>query len=139
MTFAPIGRRFVSLVYEILLLAALLWCASLVFSGIEHRFAETHVRSLFQLYIAVIAGTYFVWQWTHGGQTVPMKTWRLKLVSVDGGAVATRQALIRYVAALAGTLALGLGFIWAGMDRDRQFLHDRIARTRIIKIQTAER
>jgi uncharacterized RDD family membrane protein YckC len=130
---APLGRRFLSLIYEILLLAALLWCAALLFTAVEREIAGTHARAVFQLYLASISGIYFVWQWTHGGQTLPMKTWRLKLVGRDGGPIATRVAVLRYVAAAVGALAFGLGFIWALIDRDRQFLHDRLLGTRIIR------
>ena len=133
MILAPIGRRLLSLIYEIVLLAALLWCSALLYWAIEHELATTHARRLFQIYLAGVAGAYFVWQWTHGGQTVPMKTWRLRLVGRDGERVPTRQAVMRYFAAMAGSLALGCGFLWAFVDRDRQFLHDRIAGTRIVR------
>ena len=132
MTLAPIGRRLLSLVYEALLLAGLLFCAGLLFFAVEQRLADTHARLLFQLYLALIAGFYFVWQWTRGGQTLPMRTWRLRLVGRDGAPVRRRQALVRYAAALAGAVAFGAGFTWAFFDPDRQFLHDRIAGTRII-------
>ena len=131
---APLGRRFLSLVYELLLLAALIWCASLLFWAIERQITDGHARTFFQAYIALLAGAYYVWQWTHGGQTLPMRTWRLKLVTVDGQPVPALRALVRYVAALASAAALGLGFIWALVDPDRQFLHDRLAKTRIVRV-----
>jgi uncharacterized RDD family membrane protein YckC len=130
---APVGRRFLSLIYEALLLAALVWCAGLLFGAIEIEAASTHARALFQAYLVLVTGTYFTWQWTHGGQTLPMKTWRLRLVSVSGGAVGARLAWLRYAIALAGTLAGGSGFLWALVDRDRQFLHDRLAGTRVVR------
>jgi uncharacterized RDD family membrane protein YckC len=130
---APVGRRFLSLIYEALLLAALVWCAGLLFGAIEIEAASTHARALFQAYLLLVTGTYFTWQWTHGGQTLPMKTWRLRLVSVSGGAVGARLAWLRYAIALAGTLAGGGGFLWALVDRDRQFLHDRLAGTRVVR------
>jgi uncharacterized RDD family membrane protein YckC len=130
---APIGRRLLSLVYEIVLLAALLWCASLLFWTLEREIVSTHARTIFQVYIAIAAGVYFVWQWTRGGQTVPMKTWHLRLVMRDGTPVGRGIAVARYFAAMAGALALGLGFVWAAIDRDHQFLHDRLAGTRIIR------
>jgi uncharacterized RDD family membrane protein YckC len=131
---APIGRRLLSLIYEFVLLAALLWCASLLFSALEREIVSIHARRIFQVYIAVVGGVYFVWQWTHGGQTVPMKTWHLRLVMRDGEPVGKRIAVMRYFAAMTGALALGLGFVWAMVDRDRQFLHDRLAGTRIVRI-----
>lgn len=134
MNLAPIGRRLISLIYEALLLTGLLFVAAFVYYAIEQRVADGHTRALFQLHLAAVAGLYFVWQWTRGGQTLPMKTWRLKLVRADGAAVSRAQATVRYVAALAGAVAFGAGFTWAFFDRDRQFLHDRIAGTRIVRL-----
>lgn len=130
---AALTRRALSLIYEALLLGALLWCAALLYGVIEERLATTHVRTVFQLYLFLLAGVYFVWQWTHGGQTLPMKTWRIRLVTPTGGPVATRQAWTRYLVAAAGALAFGLGFFWAVIDRDRQFLHDRVSGTRLVR------
>ena len=95
---------------------------------------------------------YFGWSWTGGRRTLPMKTWRLRLVRTNGTAPPVRTALVRYVAAWIGpALALlayvalrssGLGahalwlvalnYLWAFVDPDRQFLHDRVAGTRIV-------
>jgi uncharacterized RDD family membrane protein YckC len=129
---APIGRRLVSLVYETLLLAALLWCAGLVYSAIEARAIGAHSRFAFQSYLVLLTGAYFVWQWTHGGQTLPMKTWRMRLITAEGARVRAGRAWARYALALAGTLAAGFGFAWALFDRDSQFLHDRLAGTRLV-------
>jgi uncharacterized RDD family membrane protein YckC len=82
-----------------------------------------------------------------------MKTWRMRIAKPDGGPPDTRTALLRYLAAWigpvlgvvgyavlrergAGALALvplAINFLWAGVDPDRQFLHDRIAGTRILR------
>ena len=81
-----------------------------------------------------------------------MKTWRLALVRADGGAVDARTAVVRYVAAWIGPAAslvayaalqpanlgahaawlVAIGYLWPLVDPDRQFLHDRIAGTRIV-------
>ena len=129
---ALLPRRLAALSYEALLLVAVLWLAGLLFSLPELNLP--HVRFVYQLYLVLVAGAYFVWQWVHGGQTLPMKTWRLRLVGRNGGTVTWRQAWLRYVLALAGLAALGLGFAWALFERDGLFLHDRIAGTRIIRV-----
>jgi uncharacterized RDD family membrane protein YckC len=100
---------------------------------VELRLHATHVRPAYQLYLVLVAGAYFTWQWVRGGQTLPMKTWRLKLVSRDGAAITWRQAWLRYVVALIGLAAGGFGFLWSLVDRERLFLHDRIARTYIVR------
>jgi uncharacterized RDD family membrane protein YckC len=108
--------------------------------------------ALFCILFSVIA-SYFVWSWTGGRRTLPMKTWRMRVARADGGPPGAKTALLRYLAAWigpalavvgyallrergAGMLALvllGFNFLWAGVDPDRQFLHDRIAGTRIVR------
>ncbi len=106
---------------------------------------------LFCLVFAVLAA-YFTWTWSGGRRTLPMKTWRLALVLADGAPVPPRSALLRYLATWIGpALALAaygalqplglartrhgssaFNFLWAFVDPGRQFLHDRIAGTRIV-------
>ncbi len=108
--------------------------------------------ALFCIVFSVIA-LYYVWCWTGGRRTLPMKTWRMRIEKADGGPPAADTALLRYLAAWIGPvvallayaflrdrglgmIALGLAgfnFLWAAVDPDRQFLHDRIAGTRIVR------
>ena len=62
-----------------------------------------------------------------------MKTWKLRLVSADGGPVSVRRAALRYLLACLSVALAGAGLVWAAFDRDRQFLHDRLAGTRIVR------
>ena len=127
---AALPRRLASVAYEALLLAAVLFCAALPFAAIESALALPHARIAYQAYLALVAGLYFVWQWLRGGQTLAMKTWRLKLVSAGGAPLNPKQAVLRYIAAL---LLFGVTFVWALIDREGLFLHDRIAGTRIVR------
>lgn len=129
---APLPRRLLCLVYEALLLAAVLILGALPFTLLTRGAEPVAARPLFQLYLIGLAGLYFAWQWRHGGQTLPMRTWRLKLVARDGSALTAARALQRYLFALAGTAAFGLGYLWALVDPERQFLHDRLVGTRIV-------
>ena len=88
---------------------------------------------LFAHVFAVLA-LYFLWYWRHGGQTLAMQTWKLKLVAVDGSAPTWKQLWLRYLLTWPSLLLYGVGLIWAIFDRDGQFLHDRLAGTRIISI-----
>jgi uncharacterized RDD family membrane protein YckC len=62
-----------------------------------------------------------------------MKTWRLRLVDSGGALPSTRQAVARYLLAVLGLGLLGAGFLWALVDPQRQFLHDRLVGTRIVR------
>lgn len=123
-----------SLVYEACTLAAVLWLAGFLVGMAVNGMHLTHHRVLFQVYLMLVSALYFVVQWVRGGQTLAMKTWRLRLVDSASRPVTARRALLRYVAAIASLALLGIGFLWALVDRDRQFLHDRIAGTRIVAV-----
>jgi uncharacterized RDD family membrane protein YckC len=129
---ASLGRRLFSLLYETLLVAALLMAGALPFVIVTQPGEQIAWRPLFQLYLLALLGLYLGWQWLHGGQTLPMRTWRLKLVTRDGGPITCAHVLKRLLFAFAGTLAFGAGYVWALIDADRQFLHDRLAGTRIV-------
>ncbi len=94
-------------------------------------------RTLLQGWILVAVGADFVGFWTPGGQTLPMKTWGIRLVGRDGAPVRWPAAVHRYLLAALGTAALGAGFAWALVDRDRQFLHDRLAGTALVEARAA--
>lgn len=132
------ARRALALAYEALLLAALLLACSLPFVMLAQPLGREFARPLFQVYLLLVAGAYFVWQWQRGGRTLAMKTWRLRLVARDGGPVTWRLALKRFLYAAPATLVFGAGFLWALIDRDGLFLHDRLAGTIIIKEEKGE-
>ncbi len=127
-----IGRRLASALYDLLLIVALTFVATFPFLAFLGDATHGWRRHLLQAWVLTVIGAYFVWFWTRGGQTLPMKTWHIRLVGRDGRPVGAARALHRYLLALLGTAALGLGFFWALFDRDRQFLHDRLAGTSLI-------
>jgi uncharacterized RDD family membrane protein YckC len=130
-----LGRRLLSMLYESLILVAVLFVASVVFHLVFRDTGSVLFRPAFQLYLLVVAGIYFIWFWTHGGQTLPMQTWKLRVISADGGRLNLKQAFARYLFAVIGIFLLGCGILWALFDRDGLFLHDRLAGTRIVKIE----
>ena len=114
---------------------AILMVAAFPFVFAFDGFRSPLMRLLFQFYLLFVVGAYFVWFWIHGGQTLPMKTWRLKLITAEGTPPGFGQATVRYLFAVAGLTLAGLGFLWAAADRDHQFLHDRLAGTKIVKCE----
>lgn len=84
------------------------------------------------VHVFIVQGIYFVWYWRHGGQTLAMQTWQLKIVGANSRPPGLRQLLLRYFLSWPSVLFYGAGLIWAIFDRNRQFLHDRLAGTCII-------
>ena len=158
---ASLRRRLGALVYEALLLTALVFVVGFVTLPIvSGRGSDAHLLALPAIFNRVILfccefaalAAYCVWFWSYGRRTLAQKTWQLRVVDRVGAPLSTRLALARYLAcwigpALAFALALmlrpfelaayaawliGFNFLWGVIDRERLFLHDRIAGTRVI-------
>ena len=125
-----LARRLASMGYEAVLLFAVAFFAAWLFffasGGRDATAGDT--RRLLQVFIGLLFAGYFLWCWLRGGQTLAMKAWRIRLVEVTPG-----RALLRFVlaAALVPTL---VSILWSLFDRDRQFLHDRLAGTRLVSV-----
>lgn len=127
-----IGRRLLSLVYELLLVTAVILLAAGLATALAEFAGSTHTRTLTRLSVALGTLAYFVWQWHARGQTLPMKTWRMRLETAAGGRVPLSRALLRAILAVPCYGLLCITVLWALIDRDGQFLHDRLAGTRIV-------
>ncbi len=127
-----VRRRLVCLLYESLVIFSILLIGFLMPEIVLSGFGMSLSGKLMWVHIVLLLLAYFVWCWLNGGQTLPMKTWKLRLVNADGSRLRPLQAVFRYGLAWLSVLLLGTGFFWAIFDRDKQFLHDRIAGTRII-------
>ena len=119
-------RRLASMGYEaVLLFGVAFFAAWLFFFASGGRDATGGwSRYLLQVFILAVFAGYFLWCWLRGGQTLAMKAWHIRLVDVT-----PRKALLRFVLA---AVLLPLSVAWALFDRDRQFLHDRLAGTRLV-------
>ncbi len=126
-------RSLGSLVYETLTVAALLLLASAIVTSLPVSSAGALSRLLLQCTAAGMVSAYFLWCWTRGGQTLAMKTWRIRVIRQNGGGLRLRDAVRRYLLAVAGLALGGLGLWWALFDHERQFLHDRLAGTRLVR------
>ena len=137
-------RLFAACIYELLLLLALWMLCTWIFLSLFGDATSHYKRTFLQLFLWLITGAYFVWCWTKTGQTLAAKTWKIKLVTQNlanqdltnqqNVNLNTQQAMIRYALASASILACGLGFFWALVDKDGLFLHDRLLKTRFIRV-----
>ncbi len=129
---SSLGRRLTCLLYEGLVVFSLLIIGFLVPQTILTAFGLGVTPKILWLNILLLLLVYFVWCWLNGGQTLPMKTWKLRLANADDSPLRPLQAVLRYLLAWPSILMFGVGILWALVDKDKQFLHDRLAGTKIV-------
>lgn len=136
---AGILRRIFAMVYDTLLLLAILMVASLPWVMLrgEQVAGELNFQPLgilFQVYVLAIIVAYFAWFWGRRGQTIGMRSWRLKLVDNSLAQPSMSQILRRIASAPLAWLPMAAGVLWMYVDRDELTWHDRLSGTRLIVV-----
>lgn len=128
--FPSIRRRMTSMAYEALLLLGLFVVMIVPLVLLAAASINLPAAAL-RVYVFLCLALYFIWHW-HGRQTLAMRTWKLQIATPAGAVPPPWRLALRYVLAWPSIVLAGIGIVWALVDRDRQFLHDRLAGTRII-------
>lgn len=127
------SRRLLCMVYEALIVLALLLVGGLlaVWLPAGANGVEGSSRVALQAWIGVLVAAYFAGCWWRFGQTLAMKTWRLVVTTKDRTPLTPGRALLRFALA---ALTFPLSILWPALDKDGQFLHDRLASTRVWRV-----
>jgi uncharacterized RDD family membrane protein YckC len=129
-----LGRRLAAMFYDAWLIAALWLLGATIDFVIQSALgtADDPYRLPLQVFLLACPFLFYGWFWTHGGQTLGMRAWRLKALKADGTAMDWRHSILRVAIAHLSWLALGLGYLWMYIDRDRLSWHDRGSHTRLV-------
>jgi len=126
-------RRIAAMLYDGLLILALLFLSTLPFIAVRGgEPVEIGDNRLYQVVLALVIYGFFVGFWIRSGRTLGMQSWRLQLETNDGDKPSIGKATVRFVAAIVSWAAFGLGFLWQLWDSENLTWHDRISGTRII-------
>jgi uncharacterized RDD family membrane protein YckC len=136
---AGLLRRLGALLYDSLLLAAVLMIATALFLPMTGGQAITSASGplLEWAYRVVIAGLIVLFYgsfWTRRGQTLGMASWRLRIEREDGGTLTWGDTLRRLAAAVLSLVPAGLGWLWILVDPAKRAWHDRLSRTRVVVV-----
>jgi uncharacterized RDD family membrane protein YckC len=132
-------RRFAAFCYDLLLVAALVVCFTLVVLSVRRGAAVSPDSWWFPLCLVGIALAFFCGFWAHGGQTVGMRAWRIRVVCDDGSKLGWPRAAARFAAGVVAALPLGLGLWWSVFDDGKRGWHDRWTRTRVVRADPTRR
>ena len=125
-------RRMGAILYDALLVLALLFVATIPFIAIRGgEPVEPGDNRYYQATLLVLVYLFFTGFWSWRGKTLGMQSWRLRLEKPDGSVPDFGAASLRFATAILSWLPLGLGFLWQLWDKDRLTWHDRLSGTRI--------
>jgi len=123
-------RRLAAQIYDLLLLIALLFLATALLLPFTAGEAVNVQQSLiYRIYLVVISFFFYGWFWTHGGQTLGLHAWKIKVLTLDQKPINWTQALIRFATAIPSWGFFGLGFLWILIDKNRRGWHDYLSKT----------
>lgn len=148
-------RRLAAFLYEGVVLFGVVMTVGFAYSIATQQTHGLHGRSGMQVAVFLSLAAYFIWFWTHGGQTLAMRSWQLRLVTTAGSAITLKQALLRFVLSwvwflpslilgwVAGwhetKMIYGIMVVWIGiyalfskLHPQKQFWHDGLCGTRLI-------
>lgn len=136
-------RRLGALLYDLVLLTGILMLANaLVVIPYEvitgHPVYESALPlNLMRLYLLAVIALFYVYFWTHGGQTLGMRAWRIRVVTSDGRELGTGTALKRFLWSIVSFVPAGLGLWMSLFNRDGLALHDSRSSTRLVMTEKA--
>jgi len=97
---AGLPRRLGAIFYDALLLLATLFFATAILlplTGGKAVASPGEFNPWYTSYLFCICFLFFGWFWTHGGQTLGMRAWKIRVQRLDGGAITWGQALTRFL------------------------------------------
>jgi uncharacterized RDD family membrane protein YckC len=130
---AGVFRRLAALLYDSLLLTAILMVATLpvvMLNGGQFLDGSPYAQLknvAYFLYLVGIIFLFYGWCWTRGGQTLGMAAWRIRTLSLDNARLSWSQAWIRF-----STSLLGLANLWVWLDPQKRGWHERLSGTHTV-------
>ncbi|MDD5319186.1 MAG: RDD family protein [Methylococcales bacterium] len=125
-------RRLAAQIYDFFLLIALLFFATALLLPFTAGEAVTTQQTLiYRVYLTIISFFFYGWFWTHGGQTLGLRAWKIKVLTLEQKPISWTQALLRFATAIVSLVFCGLGFLWIFIDKNKRSWHDHLSKTAI--------
>ena len=135
------GRRMGAVLYDTLLVGGSLIIIGGILStllarslGVDYLAPDRNAAHFMQLVYLLLAFGFFGWFWTQGGQTLGMRAWKIRVVDLNNNPLTWTQAGMRFLWSLASWMVFGLGYVWALFDPEQLTLHDRMSKTRLVRV-----
>jgi uncharacterized RDD family membrane protein YckC len=124
-------RHLAAIIYDFFLLIAVLFVATALILPLNAGVAFTARQIAYPVYLLVISFLFYGWFWTHGGQTLGLRAWNLKVLTLNQQNMSWKQALLRFLTAILSWSICGLGFLWIVLDKNQRSWHDYLSGTAV--------
>jgi uncharacterized RDD family membrane protein YckC len=124
--------------YDALLLLAVLFFVTLLILPFNAGIAFSREQFLYPVYLVFVSFLFYSWFWTHGGQTLGLRAWKVKVLTENYQAISWPQACIRFIIALFSFGLLGLGFLWILVDKNQRSWHDIVSKTGLYRVNPSD-
>jgi uncharacterized RDD family membrane protein YckC len=129
-TFRPgLFRHLMVMFYDVLLLLSSLLLATFIIVALNGGEAIGQGNPFFIAYLLMVSFVFYGWFWTHGGQTLGMRSWRVFLLNHSNTPLSWQQALLRFAVSIIAWLPLGLGIWWQYLGKNKVSWPDAISGT----------
>ena len=132
---AGLFRRLAALIYDALLILALMMVVgafATALNGGDAIESDHPAHPFFVLVLALVWLSFYVAFWLKAGQTLGMKCWRMIVVPTEEEELTLRLSLLRSFCGGLSLLCLGLGYLWAFIDKNGHTAHDRLSKTKVL-------
>ena len=128
--YAGVGTRFIALLID----AIILWVVQVIISMVLSQLLRDNVGLTLLINLAISVGYFVVYQESQG-QTLGKKVMKIKVVDAQGKKPTMMTFFLReIIGKFVSGIILGIGYLMAFWDGNKQALHDKIASTYVVKV-----
>lgn len=120
-------RRSAAFLYDCLLLIAIFFVITAVVIALNDGHAVQHF--LYKVFLFTVGFIFFDWFWRHGGQTLGMRAWRIRIEGQNMDSITRKQSITHY---LCGSLLFGITLLYMLASNRQEALHDKLSKTKIV-------
>ena len=146
---ASLRRRLLAMVYDLILVFALVFCAAMLYAaiakvltGVEtpqadelatgqviHELEQIDLGWGFLPFCAMVAAGFYLYFWKKSGQTLGMRAWKIRLENHQVGELRYWQLISRLFFSVLSFLCFGLGYWFSLINKKKASVHDKLSQT----------
>ncbi|MFK7854371.1 MAG: RDD family protein [Granulosicoccus sp.] len=120
-------RRSAAFLYDCFLLIALFFVITAAVIALNDGQAIQHF--LYKVFLFLVGFIFFDWFWRHGGQTLGMRAWRIRVEGKNTAVLTRKQSMKRY---FWGVILFGITLLYLPISKRSEALHDTFSNTKIV-------